>query len=114
MPSKSRKAASRQAQLQRKRRKAKGQQEFDPGPTASEAEDRRSATIADAAAEPEAVVESAALEPQPAPRATRRSRQRGTVESALMYPHLLHELRHIGILAILMGIILAVLTVVLR
>ena len=116
MPSKSHKAASRQAKLNRRKRRGKGgAQEFDAGPTAEATEEAAaSAPPRTQRPQPEPVVEPAAAFEQPVSRSMRRSRQRVPVQPALAYPHLGAEMRHIGVLAALIGIILAVLTVFLR
>ena len=116
MPSKSKRAASRQAQLRRRRRKIKGQsQEFDAGPSESDTEAVAASETADEAiVQEETIVEASAPQSQPAPRQTRRSRQKNTAEPALVYSHLPTELRHIGILAVLMMAALVVLTILLR
>ena len=116
MPNKSHKAASRQAKLNRRKRRGKGgTQEFDAGPTAE--------SMAEAAAlappqaqrpQPEPVVEAVGAPEQTVSRSVRRSKQRVTVQPALAYPHLGPEMRHIAVLAALIGVILAVLTVFLR
>ena len=112
MPSKGRRAASRQAHLRQRKRRSKAQpQVFDPGPT----ESRRPV-------DDEADIE-AGLEPAPlavaavpaTPRAVRRGRQRTPQpEDAPVYRYLGPELRRIGAIASIIAIILAVLTVLLR
>ena len=116
MPSKSHKAASRQAKLNRRKRRGKGgAQEFDAGPTAESMEEASASAPSQAQRpQPEPVVEAVAAPEQPVSRSVRRSRQRAPVQPALAYPHLGTELRHIGVLAALIGVILAVLTVFLR
>ena len=105
MPSKGQRAASRQAKLRQKRRRSKGgAQLFDPGPTESK-------RVAEEGVEPE---------PQRAPRPVsvapsttqtpRRPRQRSPAELAPRYEYLGAELRHIGILTIVMLAILAALS----
>ena len=96
MPTKGKRAASRQAKLRQKRRRGKGGiQVFDAGPTESEMAAKQSV------AEPE---------PQPAPRPVevaapqarpaRRSRQPSAAEAAPRYQYLGAELRRIGALTI--------------
>ena len=116
MPSKSKRVASRQAQLRRRKRKIKGQsQEFHPGPSESSTEAVAASEPADEAiVQEETIVEASAPASQPATRQVRRSRQRSTAEPALAYSHLSSELRHIGSLAVLMVAALVVLTVFLR
>ena len=116
MPSKSKRVASRQAQLRQRKRKIKGQvQEFDPGPSESTVEGTAGPEpVVEAVAQQETVLEASVPASQPVPRQTRRSRQRTTAEPALVYSHLPSELRHIGILAALLAVALAVLTVFLR
>ena len=107
MPKKGHRAASRQAQLRQRQRRTRGQpQEFDPGPTES------SATVIDEepAVEPELEEEV----PIAAPRPVRRSRRRTAPEPVQVYGQLGAELRLIGILTAFVGVILAVLTVLLR
>ena len=119
MPSKSSRAASRQAQLRRKRRRGKARpQEFDVGPTESS---RPAATVeAVEDTEAEAVVEAGETavatsppRPQPVARPTRRSARGTAPEPALSYPYLGSEVKRIAVISALIAIILAVLTFVL-
>lgn len=111
MPNKAHKAAARQAQLRRKRRRGKGRvQEFDPGPSeATTAAAVRDALVAEAEA-PESTQASPATTPGP----IRRSRQRADAEPMSVYGFLGPELRQIGIITSLIAAILVVLTFVLR
>ncbi len=124
MPSKGRKAASRQAQLNRKKRRGKSprQPEFEPAPLVSRT------AVETAIAEPEIdepeSVEGSTPELQteattPAPRvrsARRRAGQRGAAADStpLVYQYLGKEMRQIGIIASLIVAILVGLTFVLR
>lgn len=112
MPSKSRRTASRQTQMKRKRRGKPRTQEFDAGP----AESSRIAAM-DEGLEDD-VTETAAVATQTQPsrsvaRSARRSRRQITSETPLTYPHLGSELRRIGFITVLIAIALAVLTFVL-
>ena len=120
MPSKSRRAASRQAQLRRKKRRGKdpGQgQDFDPGPTEADVAER-AAEVEEEAADlpaPETAPGPALSTSRPATaRAVRRSRRGASAESALEYGYLGSELKRIGMIAMLIVVLLAVLTVFLR
>ncbi|MCH7652994.1 MAG: hypothetical protein IIB14_04890 [Chloroflexi bacterium] len=123
MPSKGRKAASRQAQLNRKKRRSKNprQPEFEAAPVMSRT------AVETAVAEPEidelAAVEDSTPQPEaatrPAPR-VRSTRRRGGSRSAaeeqtpLVYQYLSREIRQIGIITSLIVAILVGLTFVLR
>ncbi len=122
MPSKGSKAASRQAQLNRKKRRGKKprQQEFETAPVMSRT------AVETAVAEPEmdepATVEDSTPRPEaarPAPRvrsSRRRGGQPGVVEdsSPAVYQYLGKEMRQIGIITSLIVAILVALTFVLR
>ena len=110
MPSKSHRAASRQAKLRQKRRRGKAaEQVFEAGPTVSKAvvgdtDDERDVSESRPAA--------VALAPSPlAP--IRRSRQSQPGAAASRQAHLGADLRGIGIISILIFAILAVATFVL-
>ena len=111
MPNKAHRAAARQAQLRRKRRRGKGRvQEFDPGPSeASTAAFVRGSLVAESEAP-----ESTQALPPPTPRSVRRSRQQAEAEPMPVYGFLGPELRQIGIITSLIASILVVLTFVLR
>ena len=105
--------AARQAQLSRKKGRGKARsQTFDAGPTESQ-----SASIAAGPDATEGIRQEeagAVATAAPAPRLSRRRRQRGaTEEVALTYKYLGRELRQIAIVTAFIGVILAVLTVVL-
>ena len=113
MPSKSRRAASRQAQLQRRRRRGKARtQEFDPGPTESirgpDAPMVESDEGLPADAEVVAPLNSTAS------RAPRPSSRGAASEPAPTYAYLGSELRRISAIATLIITILVALTFVLR
>ncbi|MCH7624518.1 MAG: hypothetical protein IIC83_01205 [Chloroflexi bacterium] len=123
MPSKGRKAASRQAQLNRKKRRSKNprQPEFEAAPVMSRT------AVETAVAEPEidepdAVEDStpqpeAATRPAPRVRSTRRrggSRSAAEEQTPLVYQYLSREIRQIGIITSLIVAILVGLTFVLR
>lgn len=103
MPSKSHKAASRQAKLRDKRRRGKAApQVFDAGPS----EATQAAVEQDSEAPAPPLAEAAAPR---AARQTRRSR-RAEAEVAPTYPYLGGELRRIGVVAVGILAILAVLS----
>ncbi len=113
MPNKAHRAASRQAQVKRRRKSDKGRtQEFDAGPD-------ESAVVA-TVAEPivEAEVEAETVERRAPARAAqtpgRRSRDRGVAEAAPAQKFLAGELRQIGMITTMIVVVLAVLTVFLR
>lgn len=123
MPSKGRKAASRQAQLNRKKRRSKNprQPEFEAAPVMSQT------SVETAVAEPEidepdAVEDStpqpeAEIRPVPRVRSTRRrsgSRAAASEQTPLVYQYLGREIRQIGIITSLIVAILVALTFVLR
>ena len=124
MPSKSRRAASRQAQLSGKRRRRDGRSRGATTSSTTEQERthevRRQTRPSVAAASPSTTEATgtvqAAQTAAPAVAATRRrsSRLRTPVEPLPMYQYLGSELRRIGALTGLVAITLAVLTVVLR
>ena len=116
MPSKSHRAASRQAQLRRRKRRGKARpQEFDAGPT----ESRGAAQAAALDGEPQPGAE-AALEPvgaltghEPTSRSARRPRQKAAAQRASAYDYMGAELKRIGLLTTFVVVILAVLAFVL-
>ena len=122
MPSKSSRAASRQAQIRKKRQRDKPRtQVFDSGPAESEggaAAGGARAVVEETPVAAETAIETgvAAKQSRPAPAATVVPRRVGQapVETALAYPQLAPEVRQIGMMAALIVVILVVLTVVLR
>ena len=123
MPSKGRKAASRQAQLNRKKRRSKNprQPEFEAAPVMSQT------AVETAVAEPEieepATVEESTPQPEVTTRPTpreRSTRRRGGTRGAaaeqtpLVYQYLGKEIRQIGMITSLIVAILVGLTFVLR
>ena len=124
MPSKSRRAASRQAQLSGRRRRRGGRTREATAQAATAQpqvhEVRRQSRSSAATANPTTLAPSEAVQPRqtaaPSTTTTRRraSRPRTPVEPLQMYPYLGSELRRIGALSGLVAITLAVLTVVLR
>jgi hypothetical protein len=113
MPNKAHRAASRQAQVKRRRRRDKTRtQEFDAGPDES--------TVVATVAEPvvEDDVEPERVEQRAPARAThvpaRRSRNRAVAEPAPGQKFLAGELRQIGMITTMIVVVLAVLTVFLR
>ncbi len=121
MPSKNKRAASRQAQLRQRRRRG-GRARSPARAEAAPAEVRRTSALqrpagAVATAAPITTTAPApqALEARESPIARRRaSRARVQLEPLPMYAHLGSELRRIGALMGLVVVALAVLTVVLR
>ncbi len=112
MPSKSRRAASRQTQMKRKRRGKPRTQEFDAGPS----ESSRPIAIDEGLDEAGTETAVAATETQPSrpvARKTQRSRRQVTSEAPLVYGYLGSELKRIGVITVLIAIALAVLTFVL-
>ena len=112
MPSKSRRAASRQSQLKRKRRGQSRPQEFDAGPTESSQR-----VVMDDAAE-EAGVETAIAAPvagvsQSPARRVQRSRRQAASETPLTYNYLGSEVRRTAVITGLIAIVLVVMTFVL-
>ena len=109
MPKKGHRAASRQAQIQRKRRRVGGRtQEFDAGPSDADVAARQ------AAVDEEDVPIEQAADARPAPTPVRRSKSRAAPDAAPTYPTIRPELTRIGILTSVVVVILAVLTVFLR
>lgn len=123
MPSKSQRAAARQARLSRRKRKEKSRQDFDTGPTESQASTRTAVAEpvdgAENASSAVATQRPKAPDLVAAPRQRRRSSVRGRAaaaapEQASVYKYLPGELRQIGIITSVIAVVLAVLTVVLR
>ena len=116
MPNKAHRAASRQAQVKRRKRRDKDDkgrtQEFDAGPDES--------TVVATVAEPvvEAVVAPESVEQRAPARAAhvpaRRARDRAAAEPPPGQKFLAGELRQIGIITTMIVVVLAVLTVFLR
>ena len=105
MPKKGHRAASRQAQIQKNRRRGGSRtQVFDPGPSEADVAARQ------ASSDDGEFVEDT-LAPRPAPAPIRRPRTRTAVDTAPMYPKIRPELTRIGILALAVVVVLAVLTV---
>ena len=102
MPSKSRRAASRQAQLKRRRRGRQRIQEFDAGPTEPErpAEDDADAAVVVMPATP---VSQASARPH-------RSRRQTAIETPLRYDYLGTEIRQIGVITAMIAAVLVLLT----
>ena len=109
MPKKGHKTASRQAQLQKKRKRGESRaQEFDAGPSE-----------ADIAARQDALAEQG-LDTRPSGDAppthalAPRLRNRASASATPMYPSIRPELARIGVLTSIIGVILAILTILLR
>lgn len=118
MPSKSKRRASRQAQLSGRRRRRGGRPRGEATAQSHVQEVRRQARPAVATAvesRPETPAPVQPRQPVAAAPSTRRrsSRARTPLEPLQMYPYLGSELRRIGALTGLVAITLAVLTVVL-
>ena len=111
MPNKGRRAASRQAQLRRKRRRGRPRtEEFAAGPTELPQSDDADDLGEEAAAAPAPV--SPAPTVQARPRTVRRVRP-GAAAGVVAGSHLGGELRQAAIITAFIGVILAVLTVLL-
>ena len=111
MPKKGHRAAVRQAQLSRKKRRSKGQpQVFASGPTEPEA----STAVVEPLADPDLEPEPAPSTAQPAIAPLRRPRRCGQAEARPTRSYLGSELRKTGMITTLIVAILAVLTVFLR
>ena len=110
MPSKGSKAASRQAKLRQKRRRGKGaEQDFDAGPSAADVAAREEAAAeADSRDVPSA--KAVAAGPASTPGRSRRAPIDDTIPE---YKHLGGELKHIGVVAMLILAILALLSFIL-
>ena len=106
MPKKGHRAASRQAQIQKKRKRAAARtQVFDAGPSEADVAARQEHVDDDGEAA------EAALAPRPAPAPVRRYRAGAAVDAAPTYPTIRPELTRIGILTFAVVVVLAVLTV---
>lgn len=124
MPSKGRKTASRQAELNRKKRRSKNprQPEFEAAPVTSQA--ATETAVAEPEVEEAITVEDSTDQPQPeavrpAPRVRSPRRRTGSRAAAvdstpLVYRYLGKEIRQIGIISTLIVAILVALTFVLR
>ena len=109
MPNKGRRAASRQAQLRRRRRHGRPRtEEFAAGPTALPQSDDADDSGEEAAATPAPVTPAPAV--QARPRTVRRARPGAAV---VAHSHLGGELRQAAIITAFIGAILAALTVLL-
>ena len=105
MPKKGHRAASRQAQIQKKRRRGSARtQVFDAGPSEADAAARQASSD-----EGDFVEDTLAPRPSPAP--VRRPRVRAAADAALTYPTIRPELTRIGVLTLAVVVVLAVLTV---
>lgn len=127
MPSKARRAASRQARLSgKKRRSSKGHQEFDMGPDESldsfdtDVQDS-DLELSDQSSVDEGVVAQSgstatATRARPRTRTPRRTRQQraAAATTAQVYQYLGGELRIIGIITVIIVALLVALTFVLR
>ncbi len=113
MPNKAHRAASRQAQVKRRRRRGKTRtQEFDTGPDESTVVATVAEPVVEAEVEPEDVEQRAPARAAQVP--ARRSRNRGVAEPAPAQKFLAGELRQIGMITTMIVVVLAVLTVFLR
>ncbi|MDA1348671.1 MAG: hypothetical protein O3A47_07360 [Chloroflexi bacterium] len=109
MPRKGHKTASRQAQLQKRRKHSESRaQEFDAGPSEADIVARQ-----DALAE-QGLDTRPSGDALPTPALAPRLRNRASASAAPIYPSIRPELTRIGVLAGIMGVILAILTVFLR
>ena len=108
MPGKGHRAASRQAELRRRKRRGKARPEdFEAGPVRP----KESTAEGEPAVEPE--VEPASGITGPAPVSARQSRQQAAAEPIPVSRHLGGELKRIGVITVLVVVILVVLTFVL-
>lgn len=105
MPKKGHRAASRQAQIQKKRRRGSRTQVFDAGPSEADVAARQAHVDDDGEAA------EATLAPRPAPAPARRPRVRVAADAAPTYPTIRPELTRIGILTFAVVVALAILTV---
>ncbi len=113
MPNKAHRAASRQAQVKRRRRRDKTRtQEFDAGPDESTVVATVAEPVVEADVEPESVAQRAPARVAQVP--ARRSRDRAAAEPAPAQKFLAGELRQIGMITTMIAVVLAVLTVFLR
>ena len=113
MPNKAHRAASRQAQVKRRKRHGKTRtQEFDAGPDESVVVAAVAEPVVEADVEPESVEQRAPARAAQLP--ARRSRNRAVAEPAPVQKFLAGELRQIGMITTMIVVVLAVLTVFLR
>ncbi|MCH8184772.1 MAG: hypothetical protein IH862_01575 [Chloroflexi bacterium] len=113
MPNKAHRAASRQAQVKRRRRHGKTRpQEFDAGPDESTVVATVVEPVVEDDVEPESVAQRAPARAAQGP--ARRSRSGAVAESPPGQKFLAGELRQIGMIATMIVVVLAVLTVFLR
>ncbi len=113
MPNKAHRAASRQAQVKRRKRRGKTRpQEFDAGPDESAVVATIAEPVIEADVEPETVEQQAPARAARLP--ARRSRDRAVVQPAPAQKFLAGELRQIGMITTMIVVALAVLTVFLR
>jgi hypothetical protein len=129
MADKGKRIASRQAQLNRRKRRGKGRtQQFDAGPGESAVNPEASADSPPSDAPqtpvtpptgqetPETTGETKRAPTRVASntRVSRRGRAAARAEAAAVYPYLGVELRHIGVIAAVLAVALVVLTLTLR
>ena len=113
MPNKAHRAASRQAQVKRRKRRDKSRiQEFDAGPDKSTVVATVAEPVVEADVEPESVVQQAPARAAQVP--ARRARDRAAAEPPPGKKFLAGELRQIGVITTMIVVVLAVLTVFLR
>jgi hypothetical protein len=114
MPSKSQRAATRQAKLRDKKRRGKAApQAFEVGPTARSLDEDEEGSEAMPAPRPAAVEPRASAFPAGAPRASRRAKEAGGTEVAATYPYMGAELKRIAVIAAFIFAIIVALTFVL-
>ena len=107
MPSKGSKAASRQAQLRQKRRRGRGaEQDFDAGPSAADVAAREDAA-AEADSKDTPSPRAVATRPSSAPSRSRRAPVDDTIPE---YKYLGGELKRVGVVAVVILAILALLS----
>ena len=124
MADKGKRIASRQAQLNRRKRRGKGRtQQLDAGPGESTVKPEATAESpsSDASQTPEATAAVEATPDTVAParvasntQTSRRGRAAARAEAAAVYPYLGVELRHIGVITAVLVVALVVLTLLLR
>ena len=106
MPKKGYRAASRQAQMQKKRRRGGSRtQVFDAGPSEADVAARQELL------DDEVGTDETTVARRPAPAPVRRPGSRTAVSTTPTYPSIRPELTRIGILAFTVVVVLAVLTV---
>jgi hypothetical protein len=114
MPSKSKRAATRQAKVREKKRRGKAApQVFEVGPTKRALDDDEEESEARPAPRPAAVGPRASASPGRPPRASRRAREAGATEIAATYPYMGAELKRIAVVAGFIFVIIVALTFVL-